>query len=316
MIKYICGHDSSLPDDADNTWRKMIIEGKPCPNCERAIYKQNENAPDLTGTEKQIEWATNIRGRWMAVWTANNLDARPLLEARTSAKWWIEQRYELARFFEDEIDKIRRQAQVKEDEAVDWAAIQEQHDALMHPEDPITGEVVIVASDEWCAVARAAQYVAPLREIAKSHGFRWDKERGSWSLEQPLCVGDYGDRAAEVGRALLDGGVPIECHDADVRRKIRERSWAKREPKWVAYFTREKKFAIYSDDDESILQAAMKIARARNYSKRGYIEVPLVCADQVADFADTHGLAMSETAAEILKEFEQEVACESLLDTD
>lgn len=317
MIKYKCGHDSALEDDTKYQWKISTVERSLCPECEREVNSLDENMPELTGSEKQIAWAVNIRARHATRWRHANFDARPLIEERTSAKWWIETRYDTDTYFSREVDRLRRQEMDRADMELDWAAIKEQHDSLIRPDgEPVTSVFVLVAAYDWGARVKSPRFVEPLADIVKQYGFRWEKEESAWELSQPLCGGDYGDRAAEAGRALLDAGIPIECHDEEVRRKIAQKDWFERAPKWVAYFPKQGELAIYSDDDKSILKEALKISRARNFTRSGYVVVPVASADQVADFADQFDLVISAAAKEILDKFNEEVLGESLLDTD
>ncbi len=80
------------------------------------------NLPELRGTPKQIEWAQSIRGRFAymgtcdlftsvgrvvdrnparfpADWTERLADMLVPIFANPDAKWWIEHRYDLPRFW-------------------------------------------------------------------------------------------------------------------------------------------------------------------------------------------------------------------------
>ena len=82
-----------------------------CPECKskewkEKIRKANEGLPNLTGSEKQIAWASDIRAK--AIWNLQELlndkafkdvsedlsaFADSILAQKTEARWWIDQRY-------------------------------------------------------------------------------------------------------------------------------------------------------------------------------------------------------------------------------
>ena len=80
-----------------------------CTECWKAEKRaeekaQNEKAtemfvlPELTGSEKQIKWAADIRVKMLADLAAHKLSAKGIenvnarLAVKTSAKWWIDHR--------------------------------------------------------------------------------------------------------------------------------------------------------------------------------------------------------------------------------
>ena len=96
---HTCGHDGDRYqaygryDDRDR--RKAAIESRPCPDCRRATAEkvaQEAGLPLLTGSAKQIVWASDIRVRALRLLP---IETATKLRAETSSKWWIDNRHEV-----------------------------------------------------------------------------------------------------------------------------------------------------------------------------------------------------------------------------
>ena len=112
-ITYSCGHTERVQLYGPHRDRESYIEyasrAKFCPDCYRAKKdeerrQENERAASLageiglgalTGSEKQVAWATTIRQRALEeALRAGGIKEKivPLLNHETSAKWWIDNR--------------------------------------------------------------------------------------------------------------------------------------------------------------------------------------------------------------------------------
>lgn len=119
-VTYKCGHSGVLDlggKTKDREWRVEQAQYRLCPDCYRAM-KQKEmeeelakyNLPELSGTERQIKWATDIRFKFAH--EANrimnedkyrnnaefieryNKTYKSVVDVETTSKWWIEHRDE------------------------------------------------------------------------------------------------------------------------------------------------------------------------------------------------------------------------------
>lgn len=86
-------------------WEQSMsgIEGGMCKKCyrnkknaENVAAVEAYNLVELTGSEKQIAWANNIRAK-LTLEAIKNVEAKnellQMINTKTTAKWWIDNRY-------------------------------------------------------------------------------------------------------------------------------------------------------------------------------------------------------------------------------
>lgn len=99
--KHICGHDGeryqAYGKHVLREKRLAAIEAHPCPDCRKA---EAENAaiaaglPVLSGSPKQIAWASDIRERALRLLSPERTEK---IRTEPSARWWIDHRDSLDR---------------------------------------------------------------------------------------------------------------------------------------------------------------------------------------------------------------------------
>ncbi len=114
--KYACGHEGRVNiygPEKDRKWKAEKEFKKVCPECwkkqyEEKIINASSGLPELTGTPKQVEWATNIRAKMKIELEKNmnyykgkveikglNFDEQvQKLFAQSNSVFWIENRSE------------------------------------------------------------------------------------------------------------------------------------------------------------------------------------------------------------------------------
>ena len=138
-VIFKCGHAGVLDLVGKSTeWRLEQAQYNLCPDCYRAM-KQKEmeeelakyNLPELSGTERQIKWATEIRFKFAS--EANrNLNGeykdntefigkytktyKSIVDVQTTSKWWIEHR--------DEFEGVSKHAQFMNSQYIKIAGIE------------------------------------------------------------------------------------------------------------------------------------------------------------------------------------------------
>ena len=97
--KHICGHNGERYQaygKYDSRDRQLkAIEARPCPDCRKteAEKKATESGlPLLTGSPRQISWASDIRERALRLLPA---DRAATIRPEASARWWIDNRHAL-----------------------------------------------------------------------------------------------------------------------------------------------------------------------------------------------------------------------------
>lgn len=126
-ITHTCGHDETVQIYGTNVHgereRKAAwLESKPCRDCEREALREENlgGAAELTGSDRQVAWADDLRARAIAeakqllakleadtavqqadkdAWRANGENAIKAMLAETSAKEIIEHRDNLVRHY-------------------------------------------------------------------------------------------------------------------------------------------------------------------------------------------------------------------------
>lgn len=125
-VTYSCGHDSTVELFGPGKERERKLEWYQnvalCPECYKAqkqaeVARANEGLVALTGSDKQVAWAMEIRGKYLAdlierleqtakarfatvdadrlqvALEAAKANARTLVNKVTEAKWWIDNQY-------------------------------------------------------------------------------------------------------------------------------------------------------------------------------------------------------------------------------
>lgn len=320
--------------DAWETWAAdHLDECTDCYKARRQRERDEERAraaaearelgwPELTGTEKQVNWANTIRegiirhfNDLLAELVENGGDKEGedtvrgvrdwLLTSKTSASNWIDVRdylnktwdrakYERAWIEEwksagapaDPTDAVEelRQAQAEE------AAVQTVAPAgQTHP-----GAVVIDHSER--VVTAAYRKDEDFRLLVKSLGFSWNPTARYWSKALTDRSGTARERAAELGNKLLAAGFAVRIADPEVRQAAVAGDYEPETFRWID--ARDADFFITWARDDDFYAQAKRLPRAR-YSKPGIL-VPAAEWEEVQDFAHTHGFRFTPAAQELL----------------
>lgn len=95
--KHTCGHHGeryqAYGPDSGRERQLAAIEAKPCPDCRKAAADNaaiSAGLPLLSGSPKQVAWASEIRERALRLLAAERAEK---LRAEQSAKWWIDNRH-------------------------------------------------------------------------------------------------------------------------------------------------------------------------------------------------------------------------------
>lgn len=101
-ITFKCGHNETVPlrgtQDRRESYVTWAKENKACRKCRFAdqaaeTERAQGDLPALTGSEKQVSWATMIRFKALkALESAGVSGVKEAFAAQASAKWWIENR--------------------------------------------------------------------------------------------------------------------------------------------------------------------------------------------------------------------------------
>jgi len=358
-IKFSCGHVETRQlygktRDRENTisW----LEGQLCSDCwkaeearkrEEATAQAKEAAqemelPELTGTEKQINWAICLRDNWLAI--ANEILARQIniwtpvinrhperkgeaegkiallqrtintiITQQTTARYWIDNR---ERNVENTLtlwaEKIQQEDQSEALQAVPAEVEAKAKEELtMRPETPTTSLVTDITIKDTAVSAKLPEKDEKFREIVKSMGYKWSE--GRWQKAINLKTGAAVDRAAELGVKLLAAGYPVRVYNDEVRSKIQAGDYQLETGRWIVHMTDKNAFCITWDrSDDDFYPASKRIPGAQWEKGRG-MRIPKESFREVQDFADRYKFNLSPGAQTLVQEAEQAFAEAMLL---
>lgn len=388
QVEHQCGHGQThdlIGRHKDRERKIEWLETTLCSDCFRAQIEveREENAfkaaqeareiglPDLSGSEKQISWAQQLRAGFLAPFEAifeeksyyslpaielkrefrghdelsravqsaaekTNPDREPeaagaqLCEAiqavvfafaatKTSAHWWIDNRYNLSAEFvkarrseiaatfiavaqgqsEGEVMEAQRRAEADKAAAL---ALQKQarEEATIRPQNEVSPLSVEVRLEDGAVSVRTPYGLDGATALLKNLGYKW--ESPVWR-KATTRFGDRDARAAQVVHDLLGAGFVIICQSAAIRERAIKADYV---PEVTRYVTTLKEggehggwFAIgWSKEDD--LYAEAKSIKGARYSKP-FIVVRPEMWEQVDDFAELNGCTILSPAKKLIE---------------
>ena len=277
--------------------------------------------PDLTGTEKQIVWATKLRAELVAnqwrgyhkyTWRESDGNNRniggykPLsqkeIEAvdwfvanKPSAGWWIDHRDE--EVFYQAIVKVS-ESMKPEKQAEKSAKKEADIEATVYPENPVTQLVTTISISEDTISAVYPERNEDFRQIVRfGLGYSWSGS--AWERKIGKLSGKIEDRAAELGHKLLSKGFPVRIHREDVRMAAILGQYEPEQTRWVIN-TGEGKVGIRWGKKEDLYKEAKRLAGAKYNSEYRAVDVPVENFNEIIDFAETHGFKITDIAGQKL----------------
>ena len=359
-IKFSCGHAETRQlygktRDRENTisW----LEGQLCSDCwkaeearkrEEATAQAKEAAqemelPELTGTEKQINWAICLRDNWLAI--ANEILARQIniwtpvinrhperkgeaegkiallqrtintiITQQTTARYWIDNR---ERNVENTLtlwaEKIQQEDQSEALQAVPAEVEAKAKEELtMRPETPTTSLVTDITIKDTAVSAKLPEKDEKFREIVKSMGYKWTD--GKWKKNINLKTGAAVERAAELGIKLLAAGYPIRVYSDEVKDKIQVGDYQPETDRWIVHITHFGQFGIEWGRDEDFYREFKRLPGATYNREHRVMLVPKDAFREVRDFADRYKFNLSPGAQTLIQEAEQAFAEAMVMD--
>lgn len=340
-IIYTCGHTDRVNLVGPHRWRAAAIdrmERGACFECyktekHQAAREQAEtmDLPPLAGSEKQVPWAETLRVATLGkieeelatleaeadpdrVRTPAELDAErqvlhaiAVITAETSAKWWIDHRYDsvsqiIREVVRAEIQKPTAAEQEARRAAADKAATDKAlvlAEATVRPEQTITDTVAEIVIAGKVVRIHFAEKRDDFRAVVKRLGYSW--ENGCWQRTIGKFAGTPADRAAEAGHTLLIAGFGICILDDALRAAAVAGTYTPECTRWVQKVVGGEHvgwFALVWARGDNVYDAARRITGSR-YSAPQVVVPPEQFA-QVLDFAARYQFQFSDGAQEIV----------------
>ncbi|MDD3231100.1 MAG: hypothetical protein PHE09_18080 [Oscillospiraceae bacterium] len=332
-VIFSCGHEGYInyynaKERKDK--EEWAAESGLCPKCFRAeqekrrqktaaINAAESDLPELTGSEKQIKWAMEIRDEtWQKIKMAekglNSLshaltdeekercnsqrdDAMNMIAEMTTAHWWIENR--------DYADDGQKMLELyyatikKQDEKMSKTAESDAKEEMTLSPTKVShqGTVEVKALND--SVSVYYQRNDDFRKIVKRFGFRWDTDAKCWTRKCNKFTGTASERAAELINALLTNGFRVLCIDNDIRLAAVNATFMPEQKRWIVVPARPDKNMLwikweYGNDE--LYESARSLPGAHWNKNAGSMEVPVRNWREVIDFADLNSFSISSGA--------------------
>lgn len=273
---------------------------------------QEGNLPALTGSDKQVAWATEIRTARLNIATLDiAIPGEPptsrapqdeflrCLQSIRRAHWWIETRtlgrdpFILAAF--DEGIKARY-VTPPDGNATAHAVLEEALLAPTRTRGPIaevsltTGKVRVVL----------IEFDEDTNTLLKRCGYRWDAP--AWT--RPVAEDVSEHRAIEIAVRLLAHGCPVRIFDEALRQRAVENDYDPEPPRRVEVSTSAKystKFHLVWTLDEKPVQckkAAQQLRGAKVFDDGAYVTASHF--EEILDFAGENGFTITPEAQSLI----------------
>lgn len=270
-ITYSCGHSGTVNLNGpgkSREWQIRKMESGLCPDCladrrageAAAAAKESaeDGLPELTGTEKQVEWAERCRANFMksvkklgpvpAKW--RTVDA--YLRSIRSASWWIEHRNHtpgtVFPLLREQAEAWHEKRQLAAADRQDMEAVAtESGDVTLRPQgEPQTETVVAMTVLEESIEIVPPEFNDDFTQQMRRLNFTWQRDARTYRIKYAFRFGEFPEFAAYAASALLSAGFVVR-----VPREVARRIGAGgiKPPPAVWILRKGQTFAVYFDRD-------------------------------------------------------------------
>lgn len=294
---YSCGHEGRVNVVGKMSERQWKIdrhfEGI-CENCKaKQIEESNKKSmetskeyefPDLKGTEKQIAWANTIRLNFYEECEKRNIDINDIINNEAESKFWIDNRNCLNGKFIKEYHSQYEKKRVNE--------LLVSLDSIKPDEIKHNGIVEIVKNNN--RIVLQYEKNSDFIDLVKANKYQWD---GTWYRNLTETIGDFSDRAAEIGNKLLKNGFCICIHDKDILKKAVDGKYKHEYTKWI--YSRKDTTLLsikWEGKSDNIYKDARKIKTSKWDWDTSSVIVDVSHYKEVEVFAEKNGFRFTNAA--------------------
>ena len=338
-VKYSCGHEGLLYVSGNSADKQEKIEWAErdgiCPACYTQMKReereearkeeaQKNGFPELSGSEKQINWANEIRSRFFRDLTnaiqgvkindkiqAQIDESMEMFRNVNEARFWIDNRENAVSFlkmlnaYENwKLDHLRETSQQEESEAENEA---KKESTLVPERVNFEGTVEVKIDGSKISV----EY--PIKDrtfslLLRSLGYVWVREERAYVrvIKKEWRYGTVEDRAAEVVNKLLLKGFRVMCLDENVREKAVKADFMPEQTRWIVGFDNSKLLGIRwnREKGDDFYRAAKRLPGAEWCREKGAMMVDPKEWREIRDFANINGFSISPGAERRMQEAE------------
>lgn len=333
-VTYACGHTGTVDLVGKMSRREWILsqmEKEICPDClaeqrrlenmKAAEENKKLNLPELSGSEKQILWAEQIRkdirekldeyleqGRKELAsgpapeGIAENLDGaheRLCAEifSHATAKWFIDHQkivdklWDYAALLKAEMDKPTESR-------------------IFAPEEPSEKDLVAIRTDKN-AVRFECGYDQEFINLVKAFGCKWDDK--TWNLSDlSVEYNSLNDAAAYCANELLKAGFMVKIYDPEVQEMLETGQFIGRRTKIIDVASKGTKLKVTGARGEA-KDRLLEIKGTKEYeiNRPGYINmyvlVPAIRSLELWEFSEIYGFYITPAAEKRMSEIERSI---------
>lgn len=338
---YSCGHDGVcdvIGPGKDREWKINRHFSRPCPECADRIARERaekaakdaaeQGIPALTGSDKQIAWATEIRASFLREVEAENMRAdgpdadailTHLITHCTRASYWIDCRGQSAMsitydYVDEHCEALKQYLETRR-EAADETVQAAQQEQMISPESPISdaaAEIRVSVGEDGVSGEVAAAYIKDdtFRAVLGKQ-YTWNREARVWQRKITSHSGPVRDRAAELALALLAAGIRVIVHDAETRDMVMRQEYLPEQVRWITGGA--KGLYISFPRDEELNASIRRVPTAHWDRAAGCYIADTTAWRELLDFADIYGFRVSSRAQEIVEAHRERLAASSIV---
>ena len=172
------------------------------------------------------------------------------------------------------------------------------------PSHPITtqiAEITVCGEAIWVH----SDWNQTLIDTVKPLGYRCDEHNGIWYRQINKLRAPLTDRLVELGVHLLAAGLIIQVPTMALANRITVADYQPERKRWVAVSNLDRYagwFFVFWPHEERHGEAVKRLTGARLF--RSSAVIPAASFDEVLDFADRHGFAVSDKALDLAAQAE------------
>lgn len=290
--------------DQYEEWGKNNIDV--CPDCYKIEIREHEekarvemeqeyDLPALTGTERQVAWARQIRHNFFLNDGARLREKyRQALREQTEARFWIDNKDDLSWDLKKVFSKIiKSEEQIEAEKEI--AEEKEAEKVTVEPTTPSGKYVTIEVNNDVACLS--SEKDKELLDVMHQCGWSWDKSRLIWKLSAGATTGTAEDAAAEAGNKLLNLGWRVTFPNVAIKDKALSGNFVPHCFRWVFAMNDSEKDFVYLKweyGNENIYCEARRIKGSAWQSP--YIKIPVKAIHEIYDFANAFGFRISAGA--------------------
>jgi len=339
--EFSCGHEGRVNIIGPQKDRQWKIDNKFSNPCEECWLKRREEdrederkqaelsakemeLPNLTGSEKQIDWAITLRNDFISKFTSAASDKEYMqyairferelkditkeevlkvrdyiIENETSSKFYIDNR---SHNVDEIILKFKDIALKDEREVVEDRRIEKEieEESLVVPENNKYNDAVEIKEENNEIIALFEKNDIFI-EIVKELGYKWRNR--AWRKEISEQTGNSADRIAELGSVLLNADFPVKIYNPIAKEKAINADFEMEQTRWIYSRVGKEIFVIkWLGKDDKLYSLARSIKGSRWDNG---VTVSFGKYEEVEEFARLYDFKFTKATLKSLEEFKK-----------